>query len=81
MLARRYEIDIRIWKNLLKWWILNNDSGSSHCLLSVLRTQLVSTKMQVQFMALLSGLRIQCSHKLWHSSQMWLGSGVAVAVV
>ena len=28
----------------------------------------------------LSGLRIQCCHKLQRRSQMWLGSGVAVAM-
>ena len=30
---------------------------------------------------LLSGLRIQCCHELQCRSQMWLGSGIAVAVV
>ena len=30
---------------------------------------------------LISELRIQCCCKLWCSSQMWLGSGVTVAVV
>ena len=33
-----------------------------------------------QFLALLSGLGIQCCHKLWHRSQMLLRSGIAVAV-
>jgi len=36
---------------------------------------------QVQSLAFLSGLRIQCCRELWCRSQMWLGSGVAVAVV
>ena len=31
--------------------------------------------------ALFSRLRIWCCNKLWHSSQMWLGSGVAVAMM
>ena len=29
----------------------------------------------------LSVLRIQCCHKLWYRSQMWLGSRVTMAVV
>ena len=32
-------------------------------------------------LALLSALRIQCGCELWYRSQMWLGSGVPVAVV
>ena len=46
-----------------------------------LRTQLVSKRMQVQTLAPLRGLRIQRYHKLWCRLQMWLRSGVAVAVV
>ena len=42
---------------------------------------LVSMRMQVQSLAFLSGLRIWCCRKLRHSSQLQLGSGVAVAVV
>ena len=41
----------------------------------------VSTRMQVQSLALLSGLRLQLCCTLQHSLQMWLGSGVALAVV
>ena len=41
----------------------------------------VSVRMQVQSLALLSGLRIQCYPELWCRSQMQLGSGIAVAVV
>ena len=37
--------------------------------------------MQVQSLALLSELSIWLCHKLWRRSQMWLGSGVAMAVV
>ena len=48
--------------------------------LSRLRTQIVSTRMQVQSLVL-SGLRIQCCQRLWCESQMQLRSGVAVAVV
>ena len=43
----------------------------------------VSVRMRVQSLASLSGLRIECSccHKMPHRSQMWLRSGVAMAVV
>ena len=37
-------------------------------------------KMQVRSLALLSGLRIQHCHKVWHRLQMPLGSCKAVAV-
>ena len=37
-------------------------------------------RMQVQSLALLSGLRIQHWHELWYRSQMQLRSYVAVAV-
>ena len=49
--------------------------------LSGLRTQLVSMRMCVQSLALLSELRIQCCHKLQCRLQMQLRSGFAVAVV
>ena len=39
-----------------------------------------STHVQVQSLALVSGLRIWCCHELWYRSQMWLGSDVAMAV-
>ena len=45
--------------------------------LSGLRTQLISMKMWVGSLALLSGLRIQHCHKLWHMLQMQLRSIVA----
>ena len=48
--------------------------------LSGLRTQLVSMRMQVQSLALFNGLRIWSCHKLWHRSQIWRGSSIAVAV-
>ena len=48
--------------------------------LSRLRIWLVSIRMQVQSLDLLSWLRIQCSCELWHSLQTHLGSGIAVAV-
>ena len=41
---------------------------------------LTSMRTQVRSLASLSGLRIQCCHELWCSSQMWLRSGMAVAV-
>ena len=42
---------------------------------------LASMRPQVQSLASLSGLRIQRCRELWCRSQMWLGSGVAVAVL
>ena len=42
---------------------------------------LVSMRMQVQSLTLLSVLRIWRCHELWCRLQMWLGSHVAVAVV
>ena len=41
----------------------------------------LSLRMWVQSLASLSGLRIWCGCKLWHRSQMWLASSVAMAVV
>ena len=49
--------------------------------LSRLRTRLVSMRMWIQSLALLSELRIQCCSELQCRSQIWLGFGVAVAVV
>ena len=48
--------------------------------LNGLRTRLVPMKMWVRSLALLSQLRIQSCRKLQSSSQMWLRSGIAVAV-
>ena len=42
---------------------------------------LASMKTQVQSLASLSGLRIQCCQELWCRLQAQLGSGIAVAVV
>ena len=47
-------------------------------LISWLRTQLVSMRMQVWSVTLFSGLRIWHCHRLQCRSQMCLGSGVAV---
>ena len=49
--------------------------------LSGLRTQLLSKRMWVQSLSLLTGLRIWCFRELWCRLQMWLRSGVAIAVV
>ena len=38
-------------------------------------------RTQVPSLASLNGLRIQHFHELWCKSQMWLRSGIAVAVV
>ena len=43
------------------------------------RNPTVSLRTRVRSPALLSGLRIQCCHKLWHRSQSWLRFHVAVA--
>ena len=45
------------------------------------RIWLVSIRMQVQSLASLSGLRLQHCPELWCRSQVWLRSGIAVAVV
>ena len=45
------------------------------------RIQLVPMRLWVPSLALFSGLRIPCCCELWCRSQMWLGSGIAVAVV
>ena len=42
--------------------------------------QLVTMRMWVRPLALLSGSGIWCGRELWDSSQTCLGSGVAVAV-
>ena len=49
--------------------------------LSRLRTRLVSTRMQIRFLASLTGLRIWCCCELWCRSQTQLESGIALAVV
>ena len=43
------------------------------------RIGLGTMRLRVRSLALLSGLRIRCCHKLWCRLQMRLGSGVAVA--
>ena len=48
--------------------------------LSGLRTQLVSTRMWIQSLVLLSGLRIWHCSELWCRLQMWHRSGIAMAV-
>ena len=45
------------------------------------QTRLASMRTLVQSLALLSGLRIQCSRELWCRWQTWLGSCIAVALV
>ena len=55
--------------------------SSSFCSSGRLQTQLVSMRMWVQPLALLSGLRIQRYYELWYRSKTQLRSHVAVAVV
>ena len=45
-----------------------------------LRTRLVSIRMQVQSLAFLSGLKIGLCLKLWSRLQIWLRSGISVAM-
>ena len=45
-----------------------------------IRTQLVSVRIQVQSLASLSALQIQCCPKLWCRLQMQLGSHISIAV-
>ena len=44
------------------------------------RTQLVSTRMQVRYLALLSGSGVWHFLELWYRLQMWLRSYVSVAM-
>ena len=52
---------------------------SSHCGTAEM-IQLVTMRLQVQSLALLSGLRILCCCELWCRSKKQLGSCVAMAV-
>ena len=49
--------------------------------LSGLRTQRHLCEDESSIFGLAHWVRIQCCHKLQHRLQMWLGSGVAVAVM
>ena len=49
--------------------------------LSSYGTQLVSMRIKVQSLALLSGSRICCCHEMWCRSQMQPGSRIAVTVM
>ena len=51
---------------------------SSHCSSTGKEPDILSRRMQVQFLVLLSWLRIWHCPKLQCRSEMWLGSGVAV---
>ena len=59
---------------------LNFRNSSSHHG-SAVTAQLESMRTQIQFLALLGGLRIWHSCELWYRSQMQLRSCIAVAVV
>ena len=65
---------------LVIFFIVLNCSQEFLLWLRGLRTQLLSTRMQVWSLASLSGLGIWRCHELWCMSQTWLGSGIAVAV-
>ena len=70
----------------IKWLILTSKLTNDLVMLGVpvvaqwKQTRLVSMRMRVQSLALLSGLGIWHCHELWYTSQMWLGSGMAVTV-
>ena len=67
---------------LLKWELQEvsksalRSSGSGAAETNLTR----NNEVAVRFLALLSGLRLRCCRELWCRLQMWLGSGVAMAV-
>ena len=72
-----------LWEQPKKWQKDKKKKKSIKGVLTVaqqVRTQLVSMRIWVQPLALLTGLRIQHCCELRHRSQMQLRSGVAVAV-
>ena len=73
-----------MWSRMFTWLLLKAQSlfKTFHWdfPLWLSRTQLVSMRMQVWSLALLSGLRIWCCHKLWCMSLILLQSGVTMAV-
>ena len=66
--------DVRRLKNS------RHELGVPHCGSVGKGFDVVSLRMRVQSLALLSELRIWCCHRLQHGLQVWLGSGVAMAV-
>ena len=62
------------------WYVKKNLILEFLLWLSGLHTQIVSMRMQIQYLALLSGLRIWHCRELWCSSQTQLWSGVNVTV-
>ena len=63
-----------------KRYIKNGGAGVA-TLAQQKQIQLGTMRVRVQSLATFSGLRLRHCHELWYSSQMWLRSGVAVAVV
>ena len=59
---------------------LEKENGEFPLWFSGLRTQLVSMRMWIRSLAMLYVLRIWCCQELWYKLQIWLGSGIAVAV-
>ena len=72
--------DITSIRWIFGYYVQDSDAEEFPLWLSGLRNQLVSMRMQVRSLALLSGLRIWHCLELLCSSQMWLRSRVAVAV-
>ena len=58
--------------NWIQYPVLNHSGGGSHCGSAGYKTQLASMRTQVQSLASLSGLRIQCCRELWLRLQTWL---------
>ena len=75
-MIQKSHFQVFIQKNLIRHFQLREFPLQ----LSGLRICLVSMRMRVQSLASLSGLGIWCCHELWFSSQMRLGSCIAVAV-
>ena len=50
----------------------NEKTGGVPVMAQWQQTQLVSMRMQVRSLALLSGLKIQCCHELWCRLQTWI---------
>ena len=74
----KYEVSEGEWKRTIPFKNISKRHFSLW--LSQLRTRLVSTRMQVWSLVLISGLRIRHCRELWCGSGTRLGSGIAVAI-
>ena len=71
---------VRFYFTPVKMTIIKNKTGVS-VVVQWKGIQLVSMRMLVRSLALLSGSGIRHGRELWCKSQTWLRSGLAVAVV